>query len=131
MTRLIALALVCLTPFAAAAQDVEEGADLFSRYCAACHGTHAQGAGPMASIMIIPPTDLTALSAENGGVFPRIRTIARIDGRDPLIAHGSPMPIFGDFFAGKGETIRGEDGVLIMTSKPVIDLLGYLESVQE
>lgn len=131
MTRILALALACLTPFAAPAQDLEEGADLFVRYCATCHGMEARGDGPMASIMIIQPTDLTALAAENGGVFPRISAIARIDGRDPLIAHGSPMPIFGGFFEGQGETIRGEDGVLIMTSKPVLDLLAYLESIQD
>jgi mono/diheme cytochrome c family protein len=113
------------------AQDAAEGQAIFERYCATCHGVDAKGDGPMSSVMIIEPTDLTVLAAENGGVFPSAWVIGRIDGRDPLVSHGSPMPIFGQFFEGRGETMRGEDGVLIMTSQPVIDLVAYLDGVQE
>ena len=133
MTSRIALALALLAPLAAPvqAQDSATGEELFTRYCATCHGIEAKGDGPMNSVLVIQPTDLTKLSSENAGTFPRIRVIGRIDGRDPLVSHGSPMPIFGQFFEGRGETMRGEDGVLIMTSQPVIDLVAYLEGVQE
>ena len=131
MIRSIALAVAILAPLTAAAQDVEAGGDLFMHYCATCHGVDAKGGGPMNSVLVIQPTDLTQLAAENDGVFPRVRAISRIDGRDPLVSHGSPMPIYGQFFEGRGETIRGEDGVMIMTSQPVIDLVTYLEGVQE
>ncbi|SFR44629.1 c-type cytochrome [Litoreibacter janthinus] len=133
MTTRIALAFTILAPLAAAAQaqDAAEGEALFTRYCATCHGVAAQGDGPMSPVLIIQPTDLTKLASENDGTFPRIRVIGRIDGRDPLVSHGSPMPIFGQLFEGRGETIRGEDGVMIMTSQPVIDLVAYLEGVQE
>ncbi|TDT77291.1 cytochrome c [Litoreibacter halocynthiae] len=131
MIRSIALAVAILAPLTAAAQDVEAGGDLFMQYCATCHGVDAKGGGPMNSVLVIQPTDLTRLASENDGVFPRVRAISRIDGRDPLVSHGSPMPVFGQFFEGRGETIRGEDGVMIMTSQPVIDLVGYLEGVQE
>ena len=131
MIRSIALAVAILAPLTAAAQDVEAGGDLFMQYCATCHGVDAKGGGPMNSVLVIQPTDLTQLAAENDGVFPRVRAISRIDGRDPLVSHGSPMPIYGQFFEGKGETIRGEDGVMIMTSQPVIDLVTYLEGLQE
>ncbi|SHE59660.1 Cytochrome c [Litoreibacter ascidiaceicola] len=131
MIRSIALAVAILAPLTAAAQDVEAGGDLFMQYCATCHGVDAKGGGPMNSVLVIQPTDLTQLASENDGVFPRVRAISRIDGRDPLVSHGSPMPIFGQFFEGRGETIRGEDGVMIMTSQPVIDLVTYLEGVQE
>lgn len=133
MRRLIALALTILSPLtsAAFAQDAREGEALFIRYCATCHGATAQGGGPMSSVLIIQPTDLTKLASENDETFPRIRVIGRIDGRDPLVSHGSPMPVFGSLFDGRGETLRGEDGVLVMTSQPVIDLVTYLESLQE
>ena len=113
------------------AQDVVLGQETFVQYCSACHGAAARGNGPMASVLTLLPSDLTQLSASNGGVFPRSRVIARIDGRDPLVAHGSPMPVFGPFFEGKGMTIRDEDGVLVMTSQPIIDVIEWLERIQE
>jgi hypothetical protein len=64
-------------------------------------------------------------------VFPLMRVISRIDGRDPLVAHGSTMPVYGKFFEGRGETIRVETGELLMTSQPIIDLVRYLEGIQE
>ena len=133
MKRHIALVFAILAPIASAAhpQDVANGGELFTQYCATCHGINAKGDGPMSSVMIIQPTDLTILAAENGGVFPSAWVIGRIDGRDPLVSHGSPMPIFGQFFEGRGETMRGEDGVMIMTSQPVLDLVAYLDGVQE
>jgi len=114
-----------------AAQDVVVGQETFVQYCSACHGEAARGNGPMASVLTLLPTDLTQLSAANGGVFPRSRVIARIDGRDPLVAHGSPMPVFGPFFEGRGVTIRDEGGVLVMTSQPIIDVIEWLERIQE
>jgi len=137
MTSRIVLALALLVPLIVPvaspvfAQDAAEGEALFTRYCATCHGVGAKGDGPMSPVLIIQPTDLTVLAEENGGIFPSAWVIGRIDGRDPLVSHGSPMPIFGQLFDGRGETIRGEDGVMIMTSQPVIDLVAYLEGMQE
>ena len=136
MKRHIALVFAILVPMApmisaVQAQDAVEGGELFMQYCATCHGVAATGDGPMNSVLIIQPTDLTRLAAENGGTFPIARVVARIDGRDPLVSHGSPMPIYGQFFEGRGKTIRDEDGVMIMTSQPVIDLVTYLEGMQE
>jgi len=78
----------------------------------------------------VQPKDLTQLQNEAKGTFPRSDVIAKIDGRDPLLAHGSPMPVYGAFFEGKGVTLRGEEGVLIMTSQPIVDLIAYLEDIQ-
>jgi hypothetical protein len=54
----------------------------------------------------------------------------RIDGRDPLTSHGSPMPVYGDFFEGWDVAVKSETGQPIMTSLPIVDLLAYLGSVQ-
>ncbi len=111
--------------------DVVEGAGLYTAYCATCHGDNARGAGRMAAILTILPPDLTRLAAENDGVFPVSRVVRQIDGRDPLLAHGGVMPLFGDFFQGAGVAVAAETGQPIMTSQPIADVTAWLESVQE
>lgn len=115
----------------ALAQDMSEGARLYQHHCATCHGLAAQGNGPMAPSLIVQPTDLTQLQARNDGEFPLLRVIGRIDGRDPLVSHGSEMPVYGDFFEGKGVAIKTPVGQPIMTSQPVIDLVSWLGSIQD
>ena len=132
MRNLISAALVGLglaTPLVA--QDADDGRALYARHCATCHGLDASGNGPMAPALVIQPPDLTALAAGNGGIFPTFRAVMRIDGRDPLVSHGSPMPVFGQFFQGNDAAMKAESGQPIMTSKPVIDLVAYLEALQE
>lgn len=115
----------------ARAQDAATGAAIYARHCATCHGIEARGNGPMAPALILQPPDLTSLSARNGGRFPYFRVISRIDGRDPLVAHGSPMPVYGDFFEGAAATIKAETGQPVLTSVPIADLIAWLEGVQE
>ena len=121
----------CLFGMPVQAQVANTGEETFLRYCATCHGIDAGGNGPMASVLLPSPSDLTGLKAGNEGVFPMMRVISRIDGRDPMVAHGSPMPVYGEFFEGRGETIRVETGELMMTSQPIIDLVTYLEGLQK
>ena len=125
---IIAALLLPATPLLA--QDLADGATIFQFHCATCHGLEAQGNGPMAPALTVQPTNLTQLSAGNDGVFPVARVIMRIDGRDPLVSHGSSMPIFGDFFEGYDVALKTETGQPIMTSKPIMDLMGYLEAIQ-
>jgi mono/diheme cytochrome c family protein len=114
-----------------AAQDLEAGRALFRAHCATCHGLEARGDGPMAGVLLIKPVNLTELAAGSGGDFPMVRVIRRIDGRDPLVSHGSPMPVYGDYFeGGYDRKIKTPDGALIETSRPVLDLVGYLQSIQ-
>ncbi|WP_371036882.1 cytochrome c [Rhodosalinus sp. FB01] len=114
-----------------AAEDPEAGQALYRTHCASCHGIDAMGEGPMRGVLTIKPTDLTALSADNGGVFPLERVVKRIDGRDPLVAHGSPMPVYGDFFEGGASVgLKAPSGQPIMTSEAVADLVAWLRSVQ-
>lgn len=115
----------------ALAQDVARGSELYRVHCATCHGVDATGQGPMAGVLVVAPSDLTALAAGNDGRFPTERVVKRIDGRDPLVSHGSPMPVYGFFFEeGKAEAVKTDSGQPIMTSEPIVDLLAYLESLQ-
>lgn len=113
------------------AQDAVEGEKIFQFHCATCHGLEATGNGPMAPALMVQPVNLTQLSASNDGTFPILRVIRRIDGRDPLVSHGSSMPIFGDFFEGYDVALKTETGQPIMTSQPILDLMAWLEGLQE
>jgi len=112
------------------AQDAEQGRVIFERYCTSCHGIDATGRGPMVAVLTLKPANLTRLSVENDGTFPLIRVVKRIDGRDPLVSHGSPMPIYGDFFEDRDATMKTESGQPILTSQPVVDLVTYLRTLQ-
>ncbi|HAW46924.1 cytochrome C [Roseovarius sp. A46] len=115
---------------ASAAQDVRIGEQLYARYCSACHGETGKGDGPMKRVLTPHPPDLTRLAAKNGGTFPRRRVIWRIDGRDPILAHGNEMPVYGDLLAGDTLDIRDETGETLHSTQPMADLLAYLESLQ-
>jgi mono/diheme cytochrome c family protein len=131
MGRMLMAAALAVAAGQGAAQDAASGAQLYLRYCAACHGMEGRGDGQMAAILTILPSDLTQLSAGYGGVFPTIRTARQIDGRDPLLAHGGVMPLFGDFFQGQDVALRAETGQTLMTSWAIADLMAFLESIQE
>ena len=125
------LALLCLLAAPAFSQDADIGRSHYYTYCATCHGLEGTGDGPMAGILTIPPTDLTELSIQNGGAFPLVRVVKRIDGRDPLVAHGSPMPVYGGYFEGAFDVpMKAPSGQPILTSRPVVDLVAYLLEIQ-
>lgn len=132
MKHLIAtLGLTCSLPLMAMGQDIETGAELYQRHCATCHGIEAKGDGPMRPALLLQPPNLRELARRNDGTFPIVRVVSRIDGRDPLVSHGSPMPVYGWYFEGEDTALKAETGQPILTSKPVVDLMGYLQSIQE
>jgi mono/diheme cytochrome c family protein len=74
-----------------------EGRDLYMRYCASCHGNSGMGDGPVAAALEPRPADLTHLRERYGEASPLRQTIAAIDGRQPVRAHGnSAMPVWGE-----------------------------------
>ena len=46
------------------------GQEMFTSYCAVCHGTDGKGNGPAASALKVPPADLTALAQKDAGKYP-------------------------------------------------------------
>lgn len=126
--RMVLSLLLGVAAGAALAQDVEKGEALYLKYCANCHGIDATGQGPMAGVLVIKPADLTRLEQE--GEFPVERVAKRIDGRDALVSHGSPMPVYGDFFEGRDVAIKTHTGQPLMTSQPIVDLIAYMRTLQ-
>lgn len=126
---LAALAALLIVP-PALAQDAAIGAQAFRDHCATCHGLSGRGDGPMTSILTIAPPDLTALTQGNGGTFPLDATVRRIDGRDEVIAHGGPMPVFGLILGGDSGVIDAPDGSPVFTTQAVVDIVAWLETIQ-
>jgi len=109
--------------------DAAAGYALFEMNCAQCHGTEAHGDGPMAEILAIAPPDLTGLA--EAGEFPTARVARQIDGRDPMLAHGGEMPVYGQVFEGDDVVLRLASGQPMMTSRPIADLLAWLQEIQD
>lgn len=98
-SSLVSAALLMLLSLhvAAAEQPVRSGAELYGRFCAACHGATAHGDGPVAKSLRVEVPDLTLLARRAGDRFPRERVERIIDGRHVIGAHGSrTMPIWGE-----------------------------------
>jgi mono/diheme cytochrome c family protein len=129
--RLIASVLAAFAiAMPVAAQDAGVGAALYGDFCTVCHGASAKGDGPMAEALTVAPSDLTALAED--GAFPLLRVARQIDGRDPLVAHGGEMPLFGSAFEGQGADVamQGPGGQPVMLSRPIADLIAYLMEIQ-
>lgn len=124
------MAALFLIANGATAQDFDAGAALYDDHCAVCHGIAGRGNGPLAPALLLQPPALNNLTARHG-MFPTTRVVMRIDGRDPLVSHGSPMPIYGPFFDGSDTALKSETGQPIMTSLPIVDLIAYLKTIQE
>jgi hypothetical protein len=81
--------------------DSIQGPALYKAYCAVCHGSDGKGGGPMAQSLKIRPSDLTRISARNGGSFPLARISKIISGEEQVpAAHGTrEMPLWGPIFS--------------------------------
>ncbi|MGD0215175.1 MAG: c-type cytochrome [Terriglobales bacterium] len=101
------------------------GKEMYTAYCAVCHGTDGKGGGPAAAALKIPPSDLTQLSKSNGGKYPSLKVEASIRGESPLPAHGSKeMPVWGTLFWNMSNGHEGE------VQQRVANLTRYIESLQ-
>lgn len=131
MIRLASLALILAAAPAAAEPDAAAGEALFAVHCSGCHGAGALGDGPLAPLLKVPAPDLTRLSERNSGTFPVFRVVRQIDGRDPLLAHGGEMPVFGNLYDFPDGSIKTETGQPIITAHPIADITAWLMTVQK
>lgn len=104
----------------------------FRLYCSNCHGEGGQGDGPKTFGLSGPAPDLTRLSERNGGVFPRERLQAIIDGREILKNHGDrEMPVWGVWFKMEAEEdLGGAEGDEGTVQRRITALIDFLETLQ-
>ncbi len=101
------------------------GQEMYDSYCAVCHGKDGRGAGPAASALKTAPTDLTTLSAKNGGKFPELHVYSTIRGEADLPAHGSKdMPVWGPLFRSLSPGQNAE------VQLRITNLTKYIEGLQ-
>lgn len=83
------------------ASSPASSSEMYTSYCAVCHGVDGKGDGPAADALKVAPPDLTTLAKKNGGKYPTDHVTSAIRGDRRLAAHGSKeMPLWGDLFWG-------------------------------
>jgi mono/diheme cytochrome c family protein len=105
------------------------GKQMYTTYCAACHGADARGNGPAAQAMKVPPVDLTTLSKRNGGVFPSAHVSAVLQFGVENPAHGTAdMPVWGDLM----QTLQsGSRDSSVGVHQRISNLSDYLKTIQK
>lgn len=133
---LLVAATVCLAQEKAATKPVVKkapiqqtsaasGKEMFTQYCAPCHGVDGKGNGPAAPSMKSMPTDLTQLAKKNDGKFPAPRVSGVLNFGSGMASHGSAdMPVWGPLFRSLD---KYHDSVV---QQRVSNLVGYIESLQ-
>ncbi len=102
------------------------GRQMFSSYCAPCHGVDGRGHGPAAAALKVPPADLTGLIRKNHGRFPDTHIVSVLQFGAAIPAHGSmEMPVWGPIL-GKMDVTNAQDKQLRISN-----LSRYIESIQE
>jgi len=101
------------------------GQEMYTSYCAVCHGKDGKGNGPAAEALKARPTNLTALTINNGGKFPSMKVASSIRGESATPAHGTAeMPIWGHLFRSMSGGHESE------VQQRVANLTGYIETMQ-
>ncbi len=131
------VAMALQTNFILAAHAESKGEKEFVQSCASCHGQMGNGNGPMTELLSTQLPDLTALSKNNGGVFPYEQVYAIIAGDADVKWHGSrEMPIWGsrymkqsaDRFANE---MLNQETLEIVVQTRILSLVDYLHTIQQ
>ncbi len=103
------------------------GKEMYTAYCASCHGPNGTGNGPAAASLKTPPANLTLLAKNNGGKFPdgKVQMTIKGDANMPS-AHGSKdMPVWGPTFWMLGQRSEAQEQMRIR------NLTSYVASLQQ
>jgi mono/diheme cytochrome c family protein len=138
---LAGLVVLCLAGVAAAQQPPAQGAtptvkrttvqptesvdgkEIYSLYCAVCHGKDGKGHGPAAVALKAPLPDLTTIAKRAGGKYDKAAVLAGIKGFN-VAAHGSQdMPIWGPVF----DTMSNGSGVAVLRLSNLVDYIGTIQ----
>ena len=105
--------------------DATNGKQMYTSYCAPCHGTDGRGHGPVSPALRAQPVDLTVLSRANHGKFPSGHIFSVLQFGSDMPAHGSAqMPVWGPILGKMNQQDTQE------RSLRVANLSAYLKSIQ-
>jgi mono/diheme cytochrome c family protein len=101
------------------------GKQMYTNYCAPCHGTDGRGSGPVAPALKQQPTDLTLLAKNNRGKYPSNHIATVLEYGSELPAHGTAqMPVWGPVL-GRMDQQHPDERLLRISN-----LSQYLRSIQ-
>jgi len=102
------------------------GAEMYTTYCASCHGADGKGNGPAAPALKKRLPDLTVLAKRKKGKFPEGDVFQVIKWGGGIVGHGSKeMPVWGSAFKPVSHQDEKEVDLRIKS------LIQYLESLQQ
>src|SRR5579863_1314840 len=102
-----------------------DGKQMYTSYCAPCHGVDGRGNGPAAKALKNQPTDLTGLAKANHGKYPDTHIVSVVQFGTEVGAHGSKlMPVWGPIL-GRMNRVNSQEKDL-----RVSNLSRYLETLQ-
>jgi mono/diheme cytochrome c family protein len=105
--------------------SASSGQEMYTSYCAVCHGKDGKGGGPAADALKVPPSDLTILTKKNNGKYPSLHVATVIRGEADLPAHGNKeMPVWGPLFMQMSQGHEAE------VQQRVSNLDHYIETLQ-
>lgn len=127
-TALVLLAFAVVADAGAQAIDEYSGVETYQRFCASCHGPSGVGDGPVAPAIPIRVPNLTRLEYRDGQDFDEELLRKIIDGRQPVIFHGTRyMPVWGyEFWVEEGADAEAQERVDII----VRNLVDYIRTLQ-
>jgi mono/diheme cytochrome c family protein len=105
------------------------GKQMYTTYCAVCHGADGRGNGPAAVALKEHPTDLVQLAKDNGGKFPGAHVYAVLQFGMETPAHGSKdMPVWGPALRSLDQGGPAPD---MEEHQRIANLTSYLKSLQQ
>ena len=124
-------------PSTANAEEELIGSAEYEYSCLSCHGVGGRGDGPMAEYLTVKPSDLTAISKNNDGVFPLLDVFMVIDGRTTVGPHGVrqtegwEMPVWGARYQKEIGDTYGPYGAEQVIRARILELVFYIQSIQQ
>jgi len=102
------------------------GQQMYTSYCAPCHGADGRGSGPAASAMKSHPSDLTLLTRKNHGKYPDTHVVSILQFGTEVSSHGSAtMPVWGPILGNMNRSNLQDKQLRIS------NLARYLETIQQ
>jgi mono/diheme cytochrome c family protein len=108
--------------------DPHSGKQMYTDYCAPCHGSDGKGNGPAAPAMKTAPTNLALLAKNSGGKYPAAHVAAVLSFGSERPAHGSKdMPVWGQLFQSLNWSSSTKQ---VEAQQRINSLNSYLEALQ-
>ena len=103
------------------------GTEMYTVYCAVCHGATGNGNGPAASVFTKPPTNLTMLARNNNGKYPAEHVRAVLKFGTSIPAHGNVrMPVWNTLF----RSLNSAEDADSVSKLRIQNLVEYIQSIQ-